>query len=396
MLRPLTKTVCTPTSMTQRVARNVILRFTAWNPISGGSAANAATYGRGAHMSELAFDKHQFARCPFAVSAMPTRDGWDSTGISHADYKGMHQFHRKGFQLSVPPFALNGKKLAEVLKLVAWRYVHGGGQLPEGITLEELKRKATNKFAATIKQYQREHLPEYQKQLGEQHAAAVEKAGGYLQLYATLAWMSWRSGMNSVQVAKETGISPVNVRANLQRMRDIGRQLFPEDCPPKSSHAIKAGSASREIYQRNGGNKVMHLVAEKIKAGKSIKNVMDELACTERAVREHKKKWEATSGKKLSAASPRTLQRRAWIAQGLCGVDGKDPVKAGRAECERHALYYRNKQREANARKKARNSTKESQENLNVTGNDSETPYPAEEARSAQEEQRRAPEPAFA
>lgn len=41
----------------------------------------------------------------------------------------------------------------------------------------------------------------------------------------------------------------------------------------------------------------------------------------------------------------RAEQRRAWIAKGLCGFDGKDPIWKGHstAECRKHFLYFKAK-----------------------------------------------------
>ncbi len=62
----------------------------------------------------------------------------------------------------------------------------------------------------------------------------------------------------------------------------------------------------------------------------------------------------AKAGKAVVTQPPakkltRSEQRKAWIVQGLCGMDGKAPIWKGhsRAECKKHVLYFREKAQSA-------------------------------------------------
>ncbi|HEY2495434.1 MAG TPA: hypothetical protein VGK24_00060 [Candidatus Angelobacter sp.] len=168
-------------------------------------------------MSSLNFDQCQFERSrAFPVSA--------ATGISYEDYRSMQTATRGAMPVAwVPPFALNDKKLQKVLLSRAWRYVHGSRPVPETINRDEINKAATaralrgheiNKFASAI-----------QHEIVEKHRAAVRKAGGFLQLYASIAFRSWRLGMDSVSVGASVGMTPQAVRQALWRMRDVAKRL---------------------------------------------------------------------------------------------------------------------------------------------------------------------------
>ena len=305
-------------------------------------------------MSEPRFDMHQFAgHRSFAVKATVHAEGeWDSTGISHADYQGMHNTGGVGSgkvgrnDWPAPPFAFDDKKLAEVLRHMAWRYAHGGRALPKGITLEELQRDASARCARYIEQCQRSHFTDYQKQIGEAHARAVAKAGGYMQMCAQVMWCAWRRGMNSVEVARETGISPCNVRQLLSKFNKLAQKLFPEDALPVYQRLIKARSGVKVKTGDPNGKRVMHVVAELILSGLTCEEVAQKLGCSIVNVENRCGEWEKATGLKLRGLNHTERQkarRAAWIGQGLCGVDGKDQIWAehSKAECEKHVCHYK-------------------------------------------------------
>lgn len=217
--------------------------------MGAGVAPNVAMCGKGFAMvadRELAFDSHQFA---YRRIRAVTKD----SGIAFSDYQTMHR--EKGLKhirraVCIPPFALDNTKLQAVLKQLVWKYVHNSVKrlCPEGITLEELKRQA-NQRIATCAASSRDHLSEYQKHLITEHLRAVAKAGGYLELHASISWKAWRQGMNSIEIARETGLSPWNVRQRLSSMNKIARQLFPEAALPYNEHA---GKMARAVKAKRG------------------------------------------------------------------------------------------------------------------------------------------------
>ena len=170
-------------------------------------------------MNNLHFDPYQFAgRGAFPASA--------ATHIAFSDYKNtMHTVRRSANPAAwIPPFALNDKQLQQVLLLRARRYIHCHGK-PAAEDLEKINRAATSKALRGNRCIVNLRAPAIQREMVEKHAAAVRRAGGYLQLHASIAFRAWRLGMNSVEVAETLGMTPQAVRQALWRMRDTARGL---------------------------------------------------------------------------------------------------------------------------------------------------------------------------
>lgn len=192
------------------------------------------------------FDPHAFAgRRSFAVSA--------DSGISHSDYKGMHNRgadktarRRRTGMSPIPAWALDDKKLAAVVKLKMWRYVHGGvQQMPPETTLEELRKAVEKHHSSFLKRSGRENLPAYQRLLADSHLRFCNAAGGYAGQLVKVIWSAYRMNLDSVGVAQECDLRPEQARAILQRLNIVARELFPEDTPPLNEMQAKAGSCSK-------------------------------------------------------------------------------------------------------------------------------------------------------
>ena len=179
----------------------------------------------------------------------------------------------------VPPFALDDAKLREVLKHKAWQYANGGAAVPADITLEELERITNKRFEEYVKSCQRPHLTPFQRQISESHAAGIRKAGGYMRLQVRVAWLAWRDGKNSVQIAQETGVAPWTVRVMLQRMNLIARTLFPEDALPFNEKKSKAGKMTNGKKGDPNPLKV-HPAIEMLKSGLTHKEAAARLGCS--------------------------------------------------------------------------------------------------------------------
>jgi hypothetical protein len=144
--------------------------------------------------------------------------------IAYEDFSRMHQEDHAARQSRwVPPFALNTSQLRRVLLVRCWRYVHNQTPVPAILNWQELNRAAT---AHTLEPHKiLVTSPLLQKLMYARHVEAVIRAGGYLAFQSAVAYRSWRLGQDSVTVAESLGVSPQCVRANLQRLRDIGRML---------------------------------------------------------------------------------------------------------------------------------------------------------------------------
>lgn len=164
---------------------------------------------------------------------------------SHIAFEDFSRMHRDGRAAChsrwTPPFALNTSQLRHVLLVRCWRYLHNHTPVPPILNWKELNRAATahtlepHKILATS--------PSVQKLMYARHVEAVIRAGGYLQLQASIAWQAWRLGMRSVDVAESLNISPQCVRINLQRLRDIARSLKFDVGPPHHTYKSKRHAA---------------------------------------------------------------------------------------------------------------------------------------------------------
>lgn len=168
-------------------------------------------------MNDLNFDRYQFdgLRGAFPASAQ--------SHIAFSDYNTMHtEQHHANPAAWIPPFALNNKQLQQVLIRRAWHYIHGHG-IPAAADRDKINRAATAKALKGTNLHS--DAPAIQHEMVSKHKAAVRKAGGFLQLLASIAFRSWRLGMNSVEVAESLDMTPQAVRVNLWRMRDAAKSL---------------------------------------------------------------------------------------------------------------------------------------------------------------------------
>ena len=174
-------------------------------------------------MSDLQFQPWQFMGSDSMLPACA------ETELSMADYKrmGTDKKSTKRCGWGAPPFALNAEQFKKVLLTRAWQYLHGGGTPPESANAnwQEVNRQASAHALAGRRYIIRADAPAMQHQMRITHIAAVQRAGGYLELVAAIAFRCWRLGDDSVTVGASLGIKPVCVRVHLQRLRDIARKL---------------------------------------------------------------------------------------------------------------------------------------------------------------------------
>jgi hypothetical protein len=165
------------------------------------------------------FDLYQFGGLRKA-----NRPVSQESGIAFSDYERM-QTHcaPKGRGDWFPPFAFNEKQLQRVLLVKAWSYVNGCSRAPETIDYAAINAAATVKAVAGYGV--RDEAPQVQREMQAAHITAVQRAGGYLELQAAVAFRAWRLGQTSVEVAASLGITPFSVRVILQRLRDTARSL---------------------------------------------------------------------------------------------------------------------------------------------------------------------------
>ncbi|MGA8429501.1 MAG: hypothetical protein WB729_06745 [Candidatus Sulfotelmatobacter sp.] len=140
------------------------------------------------------------------------------TCIGWEDYSRMgvnaHDVH---FLKNSPRWAISNEKVKQV---VAHKICIVAGVVERPISLEEL-RKVEEKYLLATRVQSRS--VESQK-----HLETVQRFGGPLAFFTSLLYRRYRLAMNSVQLAREFGISPQNVRQQINRCSLIARALFPD------------------------------------------------------------------------------------------------------------------------------------------------------------------------
>ncbi len=166
---------------------------------------------------DLHYDRHSFETKPRIVT--------EKNSLSFQDAASMrierHAVPRWKF---VPEFAHNQAQLQRVLLVSAYRYCHSPKLAPAELTLKKLRKECEKKFARDMRTRKR-RLSAMQKRIRDQHAFAVTRAGGLLQLKSNAAYFSWRCGWDSPAVAEKLGISRQGVRSILCRLVAIARRL---------------------------------------------------------------------------------------------------------------------------------------------------------------------------
>lgn len=149
-----------------------------------------------------------------------------STGISFEDYQRMGtERHRMRQSKTVPAFAQNETMLRRVILVKCWKYAKRG-PLPDDMTLAALDADATKKALNCPVGFF--NAPISQQEKGARHAEAIKRAGGFAAFVGAIAYRAWRLRWNSMAVAREMGITSVNVRQVLSRLVRVAEELgFP-------------------------------------------------------------------------------------------------------------------------------------------------------------------------
>jgi hypothetical protein len=179
---------------------------------------------------QIFFDQHQFdGKRSKAVSI--------KTGLSWNDFQDHCHVERRAAQRYkgwIPQFSKSDRQLRMVLALGAWKYANGGRvPMPPGLenNLAELKRITNRKFNEWGLR-SLDGLSVAEQEMLRRHVFCTERAGGWLELHVTAAYLSWRLGYASPQVATELWLTAPCVRLILYRMTKIARSLGYETFRP--------------------------------------------------------------------------------------------------------------------------------------------------------------------
>jgi hypothetical protein len=183
---------------------------------------------------DVFFDAHQFdGRRAKAVSA--------ATEIAFSDFGRMHVVRRKEqrWHRWIPAFATDLNKIRRVLALAAWHSVHPQRPLPDILehNLEEFIRITDAHVRRIAAKAIDANAAPNQKVGRVRFLATCDSPGGWMRSRCAIAYLSWRLGQNSCQIAVQLGMSPQQVRAILVRLNAAARELGYETFAP-----IPAGS----------------------------------------------------------------------------------------------------------------------------------------------------------
>jgi hypothetical protein len=132
----------------------------------------------------------------------------------------MHtEYHSARLAKWIPPFALDTAKLRTVLVFRGWMMAYGPKRFNSEIPYAVIDAAATERSL----HFAENNFVDTARALA--HTAAVRRAGSYLSLQGAIAYRAWRLGQNSIDIGDALGISPVNVRVSLERLKRCARAL---------------------------------------------------------------------------------------------------------------------------------------------------------------------------
>lgn len=142
------------------------------------------------------------------------------TCIAFEDYARMGREDHTGVVLkNSPRWAMCNEKMREV---VAHKICKTAGVAPVPTALEELRKVEDVYLAALGVQAAKPAAVEMKK-----HLETVQRHGGPLTFFISLLYRRYRLGMDSPELARQYGISPQNIRQQLNRCSLLARALFP-------------------------------------------------------------------------------------------------------------------------------------------------------------------------
>ena len=206
---------------------------------------------RGPHRTRSPrFDLHSHARKRLRASSA-------ESGIAFSDLERMHIDRRSvNADQWIPEFANNDDDLQRVLAESAKQYAKSAGsgvKITAYENLDELKATVAEAFkrvaARHVGQAPKRRLERTENGMVETivpcdehfanhqtHIITVEKAGGYLERDAAIAYQSWRLRRNSTEVGSELRLTPSFVRHSLSGLCATARKLGFDAMPPRGDH----------------------------------------------------------------------------------------------------------------------------------------------------------------
>jgi len=158
------------------------------------------------------------------IDVDPFRQGF------HPDRHNSRPFRDRKY---IPVFSANDAQLQLAIRFQCWKYARVGGVRKRRI----LRQKSWTRFQTMSLADLRRECRKATSRLGvhrqlklREHKRDLRRAGDYPTQVSIVCWLSWRCGWRSPQISGEVGISPVKVRAILNRVvqgaRFLGFETF--------------------------------------------------------------------------------------------------------------------------------------------------------------------------
>jgi len=204
--------------------------------------------------NEPKLDEHAFAtRRSKAISATPTREGWDTPGISFADFGSMHVHRRKTQERRVPTpeWALND----EGTRRIVLRFCEGYVGIRKGSGTDAERMQAIREKAKAILPNKEAQLETALRQFHELNGAQPEGTHrdfsiqvqnrdtqiqilrrGLPEIVTSVVYLYYRLGWNSTAIAEQLKLKSPAVREWLYRMSKYAKGESPRAwrCKPQT------------------------------------------------------------------------------------------------------------------------------------------------------------------
>jgi hypothetical protein len=218
---------------------------------------------------EPKFDRHAFDRRAHAVSATKTREGWDTTGLSFADFQSMkvHTRRPQARRLPRPAWSesLEGIR-AVTLNYLERRFYINTHLGTDAERIQRIQAKAVS-YLPTYREVLNRLLLKHkvldesgrtkdaekiavQVQVIDSTIVTVER--GVVALTVAMVYSYFALGYSSVQVAEEFHVKSPCVRATIKRMCDLAPKIV-DGRLPEGPHR---GGGSKKKWN---GERLAHL-----------------------------------------------------------------------------------------------------------------------------------------
>lgn len=171
---------------------------------------------------DLHFDRSQFDHKFYKMSSADSELSFDDIGK-------MHLFRVKGMRAAarwVSPWVTSDEKLRAVCLFRAWNWSLRSGHrkpMPANISWQQVKQLCDATFARWKKD--KWGGPAWEQRNIERFISCVEAAGGYLEMISALAYRSFRSGEDAIEIGNKMQMSHAQVRQHIFRLNQAAVRL---------------------------------------------------------------------------------------------------------------------------------------------------------------------------